>query len=182
MKCLKCKKKQRIRGFDFCRNCFIKVIDRRVRKELKISKAIKKGDNLLIIDDGTCSAKLNILLIKKIAGKIAKIKVKKQSFNINKKINFKGKIIAPWNLDDEIRLFMKSFLNNKPFRYLGNYDNIIKPLACLKQDECELFAKLLGLKFRKDKKKDDLTEFIGKIENKYLGTRFSILKSSKHML
>lgn len=171
-----------MKGFDFCRNCFIKVIERRVRKELRMSEAIKKGDNLLIIDDGTCSAKLNVLLIKKSVGDITKITVKKGKFNPDKKISFKGKIIAPWNLDDEILLFMNSFFNNKLFRYLGDHGNIVKPLISIKQDECETFAKLTGLKYNMKTKTDDLAGFIGKIEEKYPGTKFGILKTTKQML
>jgi len=183
MNCLKCNKKQRIKGFEFCRNCFVSIIEKRVRKDLRVSEKIRKGDALLIIDDGSCSAKLNIQLIKKIVGDITKIKVKKQkNFEISKKIDFKGKIIVPWNLDDEILLFMRRFFSNEPFRYLGNYNNIVKPLVCLKQNECELYCKLLRIKFNKRKEKKDLTEFIEKIEKKYPGTKFGILKSSKQMV
>jgi hypothetical protein len=185
MKCLKCNKKEKVKGFEFCRNCFISIIEKRVRKELRVSEAIKRGDALLIIDDRSCSAKLNIQLIKKIVGDITEIKVKKQkSFDINKKIDFKGKVIVPWNLDDEIILFMKCFLNNVPFKNLGNHDNSVKPLLCLKKDECELYCKLLGIKFEQKKTEEnkDIIEFVDKIEKKYPGSKFSILKSSKQML
>ena len=89
------------------------VIEKRIRKELRIKKLIKKNDKLLIIDDNSYDSKNLMYLIKNIIGNLpVDIKVKKGKYVPGKKINFKGKVIVPWNLDDEISLFLKYFFEN----------------------------------------------------------------------
>ncbi len=178
MKCVKCSKKKVVfKDLRLCRSCFLEVIERRVRKEFRLKKLVKKHDSLLIIDDGSYDAKNLIYLTKKIIGKMpVSLKIKKGKYKPGKRIKFKGKIIVPFNLDDEVSLFLKYFFENKKIKFIGHYDNIIKPLIVITDDESKTFAKIMKFKFKK-KKKDKVNEFLDKMEKKYPGTKFGIKKS-----
>jgi len=183
MKCVKCNKNKAIvKVSNLCRKCFLEVIEKRVRKELRLKELIKKDDSLLIIDDESCDAKNLIFLIKKIIkGMPVNIKVKKGKYLPDKKISFKGKVIVPWSLDDEVSLFLKYFFENKPIKYIDHYGNIIKPFIVVLDEESKLFAGFMKFKF-KEKRKDSIKEFLDKMEKKYPGTKFSIRKSIRQIL
>ncbi len=183
MKCVKCSKNKVIfTSLRLCRVCFLNVIERRVRKKFRLKKLIRKHDSLLIIDDNSYDAKNLIYLVKKIIGKMpVSMKIMKGKYKPGTKIKFKGKVIVPWNLDDEVSMFLKYFFENKKIRYIGHYDNIIKPLVVVTADESKQFARLMKFKF-KDKKKDKVNEFLDKMEKRYPGTKFGVAKSIKQML
>ncbi len=180
MKCIKCGKKVIFKDLRACRSCFLEIIEKRVRKEFRLKKLIKKHDSLLILDNGTYDAKNLIYLVKKIIGKMpVSIKIKKKGYMPGKK--FKTKTIVPWNLDDEVSLFLKYFFENKKVKHIGHYDNVIKPLIVVRDKESKEFAKLMKFKF-KDKKKNKVNKFLDKMEKKYPGTKFGIAKSIKQIL
>lgn len=182
MKCVKCSKKVVFNDLRLCRACFLNIVERRVRKEFRLKKLIRKHDSLLILDDNSYDAKNLIYLVKKIIGKMpVSLKIIKGKYKPGTKIRFKGKVIVPWNLDDEVSLFLKYFFENKKIKYVGHYDNIIKPLMVITADESKEFAKLMKFKF-KDKKKDEINEFLDKMEKKYPGTKFGIKKSIEQIL
>jgi len=158
------------------------VIEKRIRKELRLKELIKKHDKLLILDDNSYDSRNLRYLIKKIIGKMpVDIKVKKGKYIPSTKIRFKGKVIVPWNLDDEISLFLRYFFENKKIKYIGHYDNIIKPLIVITDDESKQLARYYKFKF-KEKKKDSIKEFLDKMEKRYPGTKFGIKKSIEQIL
>ncbi len=158
------------------------VIEKRIRKELRLKELIKKHDKLLILDDNSCDSKNLRYLIKRIVGKMpVDIKVKKGKYIPSTKIRFKGKVIVPWNLDDEVSLFLRYFFENKKIKYIGHYDNIIKPLVVITADESKQLAKSLNFKF-KEKKKDSIKDFLDSMEKRYPGTKFGIAKSIGQIL
>ena len=183
MKCVKCSKKKVVfKDLRLCSNRFLNIIERRVRKEFRLKKLVRKHDPLLIVDDGSYNSKNLIYLTKKIIGKMpVSLKIKKGKYVPSKKIKFKGKVIVPWNLDDEVSLFLKYFFENKPIKYIGHHDNIIKPLIVITGDESKAFARIMKFKF-KEKKKDKIKDFLDKVEKKYLGTKFGIKKSIGQIL
>jgi len=183
MKCVKCGKNNvYFKDLRLCRSCFLNIVERRIRKEVRLKKLVRKHDSLLIIDDNSYDAKNLIYLVKKIIGKMPiSLKIIKGKYTIDKKIKFKGKVIVPWNLDDEVSMFLKYFFKNKKIKYIGHYDNIIKPLIVITADESKQFARLMKFKF-KDKKKDEIKEFLDKMEKRYHGTKFGIKKSIQQIL
>ncbi len=183
MKCIKCgKKKVVFKDLRACRSCFLNIIEKRVRKEFRLKELVKKHDSLVILDDGTYDAKNLIYLVKKIIGKMpVSIEIKKDKYKPSRKINFKGNVIVPWNLDDEVSLFLKCFFENKKIKYIGHYDNVIKPLVVVRNKESKAFAKIMKFKF-KDKKKNKVNKFLDKMEKKYPGTKFGIKKSIEQIL
>ena len=70
MKCIKCSGKAEISSLKHigpaCRSCFLKIIEKRVRKELRLNSQIKKNDKILIIDNGTKESAVGEFLLKSI--------------------------------------------------------------------------------------------------------------------
>ena len=94
MKCVKCSKKVVFPDLRLCKNCFLEVVEKRVRKEFRLKKLIRKHDSLLIMDDGSYDSKNLVYLVKKIIGKMpVSLKIMKGKYIIGKKIKFKGKVI-----------------------------------------------------------------------------------------
>src|SRR3989344_4178709 len=117
MKCYKCNCKAIIsipHLKPVCKRCFEGIIERRIRKYIRINKLIKKNDRL-IIKDPIC-----LYFIKKIIKSPVKI-VKKN-----------GKEVIPWTLDDECNSFLYNFF--KPnFKIKEN--NKIKLLRTVTEQE-----------------------------------------------
>src|SRR3989344_953804 len=62
--CIKCRKIKELVSLphikSFCRGCFAEMIEKRIRKYVRMNKIFRKGDNILIIDE------LSFFLVKSI--------------------------------------------------------------------------------------------------------------------
>lgn len=181
MKCFKCKKNKAVVDLfyikNLCKSCFFKIIERRLRKHIRLNKLFKKNDRILIIDN------LSFYLVKKIIKDLpVKIFFKEIPVNSlnNKKIkdyirnNKINRIVIPWTLDDEISLFLENIFLNKKTRIKKDY---IKLLKTVTDKEIILFARLKNIKFRENKKNKEIKEFLDKLEYKHPETKFSLLRS-----
>lgn len=189
MKCVKCSKpsKIKVQNLETCESCFLKIIQKRVRKELRINKLIKKNDKILIIDDGSAEAKLSEYLLKEIIKSLpVTITVKKLSYELGNSV--KGdynKIIIPWCADKEDEYFLNCIFENKKIKYNGHYKikdkTYIKLLLLVLEKEVELFAKIKKFNFNKKKQKTVVSEVLDKLEEEYPEIKFSLLKSTKEI-
>jgi hypothetical protein len=136
---------------------FIKNIEKRVRKDIRINKLFKKDDKIYVSD------KLSKLLIDKILGNLPKKYVSKSQAN---------KTVVKHTLDDECNNFLEGLMFNKKKQVKG-----IKLLRTVTDKEAMLFAKYYGISFKPDKKNKKIKEILNKLENLYPQTRFSLLKS-----
>lgn len=160
----------------------MELIEKRVRKDIRINKLILKNDKLLVLDDGSYCSKLNIFMLKSIIkDPTIIIEIKKidlfdyAKFNNDIKYN---KTIIPWCLDDEIALYLKSMFENKKQIIIS--DKTISLILGVTKKEIKDFLDIKKIKYKSSKPIDkDIKLFIGNIDNKYPGTRFSILKSIK---
>ncbi|MBN2423225.1 hypothetical protein JXB41_08435 [Candidatus Woesearchaeota archaeon] len=186
MKCLKCNKKSciKISTNYFCKNCFTEVIQKRIRKELRITRVIKKNDKILIIDDGSYNSKNSVYLLKGTLKNLpCEISIKKSHYKIGKKIKTNAnKIIIPWNLDDECEYFLYCFFNNKKPKYLGHYKLdkklYIKLLLNVTDSESRKFADIKKFKYKKQKKEKSLiNECLDVLEKEHPETKYSLLRS-----
>ena len=84
-----------------------RIIEKRVRKEIRINKLISKNDTILIIDDGSYKFKISQKLLKNIVQDMpVTIEIKKTKYILGDNFDSKwNKIIIPWNLDDENEYF-----------------------------------------------------------------------------
>ena len=200
MLCQKCKKaKGEIKlpylGLRLCKTCFCKLIERRVKKEIRSKNLINEKEKILLLDNNSKEARISEhILNTTYNNRLNLIKVKVNNFKLgslgNKtketiKDNKIKQVIIPWNLDDEIIYFTEILFNKGNFKFLGNFKQNkifhIKLLRNVLESECLLFAKCRKFKFKekpkKDKQRKDIKKMLDKIDKKHAETKFSLLKS-----
>ena len=186
MKCYKCQRsgKNKTDNKMFCDKCFLEVIEKRVRKEIRVNDLIQKNDKLLLLDDNSKAAILNKYFLKNIIrDPTIKIKMKKigsydPNFNYDKTDGYQ-KIIVPYLLDDEISVYLGSFFNNKNEEFLHSKKKI-KPVIGVTSDEAKTFLRIKKIVAKKEKT-SNIDKMLSRLEKKYPGTRFSILKTIRNM-
>ena len=205
MLCQKCNKaKAEIKlpylGLRLCKSCFCKLIERRVKKEIRSKELINEKEKILLLDNNSKEAKisehilntaynnrLNMIIVKVNHFKLGYLD--KKTKEIIKKNKIK-QVIIPWNLDNEIIYFTENLFNKGNFKFLGNFKqnkiSCIKLLRNVLESECLLFAKCKKFKFKekpkKDKQRKDIKNMLDKIDKKHSETKFSLLKSIEHLV
>ena len=161
MKCELCKKEATINlNKHFCNKCFFRVIQKRIRKYVRMNKLFKPKDKLVIKDELTYN------IIKDIT--------KDMPLTIKRQKTPKAKIITKWTMDDEINVFLNNFLLNKPTKKT----TYIKPLIIITDKEATTLAKIKKIRFIPNKK-TELWKAIDKFSEKYPDTKYNLIKSIK---
>ena len=205
MLCQKCKKaKGEIKlpylGLRLCKSCFCKLIERRVKKEIRSKKLINEKEKILLLDNNSKEARISeYILNTTYNNRLNLVKVKVNNFKLgslgNKtketiKDNKIKQVIIPWNLDDEIIYFSENLFNKGDFKFLSNFKqnkiSYIKLLRNVLDSECLLFAKCRKFKFKdkpkENKQRKDIKKMLDKIDKKHAETKFSLLKSIEHLV
>ncbi len=158
MKCLKCNNTPYFN--QLCRKHFCEQIEKRIRKEMRLTGCLSKGDIILAEDE------ISRYFLESIARKLP-IKIVSSGKHTKKAI--------PWTMDDEIGYFVKKFIEGKDYTELWRGDEI-KLFRTVKNEELRMFAKAKDLVFEKE---DDafVKGLMDKMEEKHKETRFSLLKS-----
>lgn len=188
MKCVKCSKDATMDSGanPLCNNCFVQVIQKRIRKEIRTNKLFSKADKILIIEDDSVNSAVSKYLIDTILDKLpCEIKTKKQKFEIGKSVNTKSdKIVVPWNMDMECVYFLENIFMNRTGKFIGNYSIGKKLNIKLLLNVCEKdiikFAEIKELKFKKNPdKKTQIGFFLDSLETDHPETKPSLLKSAQ---
>ena len=205
MLCQKCKKangeiKLPYLSLKLCKACFCKLIEKRVKKEIRSKKLINEKEKILLLDNNSKESRISEHIIRAAYNnRIDLLKVKVNALKIGplsektKEIIKKNRIkqvIIPWNLDDEIIYFTENLFKRGDFKFLGHFtqDEIfyIKLLRNVLESECLLFAKCKKFKFKKRIKKDkhrrEIKNMLDKINKKHSETKFSLLKSIDNLI
>ena len=188
MNCVKCGKsgEVKVQNLVACEKCFLKIIEKRVRKEIRLKKLIRKNDKILIINDGTAEFFVSEYLLKNIIKDLpVEITSSKQDYKLGDIVNGDyNKLIIPWNADKEDEYFLENIFSNQKSKYWGHFiikeKTYIKLLLPVLQAEVEIFAKIKGLKF-KTRKKTNISNMLDKLEKEYPEVKFSLLKSSQEL-
>ncbi|MEK6916373.1 MAG: hypothetical protein AABW92_01390 [Nanoarchaeota archaeon] len=187
MKCVKCGKPAAVsvQNLESCDSCFQKIIEKRVRKEIRTNNLIDKDDKILILDNGSAESQLSSYLLKRIIKDLpVKITIKKLDYTHGKALSGDfNKIIVPWNADLEDEYFLSCIFQNKEIEFLGHYkiDNktYVKLFLPVLSSEVEVFAKIKKLDFKKNTKKSITQDMMDKLEKEYPETKFSLLSSAE---
>lgn len=166
----KCRKKK-APGLDYCKKCFERIFEKRIRSELHNYPWFKKGEKVIFLDDESCKTEILKKLVLPLLEK-ARIEVK-----LSSKKPRKGRIISADNLEDVIVEFLTAVVENKPWKK----DKIIRPLRQLTDKEINQYAKLKDLKEFK-RKQNPALDLVNTLEQKHQETRFALLKSSEKLL
>ncbi len=189
MNCVKCKNQAtvKVQNLDACNECFVKIIEKRVRKELRLNKLIKKNDRIFLIDDDSAEFHVSNYLLPRIIKDLpVTITTKKTSFELGKEVKeICDKVIIPWNADKEDEYFLNCVFNNKEMPYLGHYKikskTYVKLLRPVLHSEVQTFAKIKKFKYKKQNTRSSISEMIDELETEYPEIKFSLLKSSREI-
>lgn len=141
------------------KSAFCTIIEKRVRKNIRLNKVFKKDDRIYVKD------RLSKLFIDRIVGTLPKKYV-----NNSKKAN---KIIIKYTLDDICNDFLENLMYDKK-KKTNKYISILRSIT---DKEALLFAKYNNIKFKPNKKNRKIKDMLDKLENLYPQTRFSLAKS-----
>lgn len=187
MRCVKCGKAAEEKSIAACKNCFVKIIEKRVRKEIRINRLFRKGDRVALIDDKSAEAKVSGFMIKSILGNLPmEFSVKKADYHLGKLSGGKSdKVIIPWCADLESEYLLSCVFENKNPEHLGHFMKggkmYIKLLLPLIRREVEEFARIKGLRYYKKKKKSQAMKMLDTLETEYPDIKFGVLRSSREL-
>jgi len=187
MECIKCSQKSSISMKhlgELCKTCFVEVIEKRVRKELRTKNPLKKNNKIVIINNASKESAVSEYLLKKIIkGLPVDITIKKSSkLNLpSKTVQKYDKIIIPWSLEDEAAEFLELLFNKTPITKFSKKS--IKLLKVLSEEEITMYTKIKKLKYNKQskKKKSKVKIILDTLEKKYHGYKFSLLNSTRNI-
>lgn len=162
----------RVNKIKYCKSCFNKYFEKKVRKTIRTNKLISKKDKLGMAVKRTSSLVAQFL-IKKIL-RNPKLKIIR-----NKKFKIKDitRIITGYNLDNEAENIITSVFNKKKPKLGPRIKKEIRPLYLMTEQEIRLFAKLNKIKITKQKL-SKTAKLLNKFEDKYPETKYAIVKSS----
>jgi hypothetical protein len=160
MKCYLCKRGGNIKlqkGRDICSDCFVRLIEKRVRKYVRLNKLFKRNDGLVVKDA------IDRYFIS----------------NLDLPVNFvkKGKKVVLWSMDDEVNEFVSGLFSGKKVKKTKD----IRLLKVVTDKELLLFAKIKGLKFKANKKNNDVQKFLDAIEKKHGNIKYNLLKNIEEL-
>lgn len=157
---------------NLCSSCFLDMIEKRIRKELKNSGWLNKNEKVLILDDNSLEANVTEDLFKKAIGSLP-LQIEK-STDLNENYNH---VILPWSLERETNGFLSGL-------FTGNNKNVeekqmpkcIKLLKSISEEEIELIAKIKNIS---GKLKGTEKNYVSQLEKKYPGSKLALVKAVK---
>ena len=176
--CKKCSKP--INELEFCDNCFIDVVFKRIRKFLRSEVHISKGNSILIIDELTRKILLEIINlpinVKFKAVHFKGLDAKETRKLIETSKVSKQKIIIPLCLDDIEKKYLAHIFSGKSTKFKFKLNPSFIPLyLSLTKEELTRLAKLYRLNFFYSN--EPINNFLDKLEQEFPGTKFNIKKS-----
>lgn len=183
-KCCNCKRKSKsnLRHLGaLCDKCFCKIIEKRVRKYVRVNKLFKKNDKIMVTD-ALCNYLVKSILkglpVKLFYKKVNVEKLNDKNIKDFIKKNKINKVVVSWTADDEAQLLLQKVFHDK--KEIKDR-KIVKLLNPILDDEALLFSKFKKLQFKINKKDKNLKEFIDKVEKVNPGAVFGLMKSHKKM-
>jgi hypothetical protein len=161
MACVKCKKPAEYRLVDklYCRKCFTELVEHKIKHNLR-KYGIKKDSRLLVTD------KASEYIIRRVVNLPVKI-VKRGPADL---------VILPWTLDDSNESLLKRFFEKKRQRENKNTVKLFEPLS---KDEIKQYFAIKKVKYCP--KKTEINRVLDEFEQKYPGTKSSMLSSEEKL-
>ena len=174
-KCSKesCDKKAAAEGL--CKSHFFELVERRAKEAIRGIGWLKKGEKVLVVNDGTAGGVASEYLLKKVVGGLPlKITVRRKVGQAGGAKGF-DRIAMPNSIDDKIEMFLRQVFEAKKLKRGKKELWLVEHLA---DNEIEQFLKLKNLKFRQ-KKKSKLGLLLDKLEQRLPKTRFALARASE---
>jgi tRNA(Ile)-lysidine synthase TilS/MesJ len=185
----------------FCNSCFIKIMRKRINRNIKNYKMFSKNDDLFFIFDGSAKSvvcffhvfnllssmrNINFYIVPtKNSLRIANEIKRKYGIVILNKPKKKGKIVLSDCLEDTCEKIIKLFVEHR--KELINEikplnKNFVKPLFNIPMNELEIYAKLKNYKYMKTKEELKYVKKLEKIEEMRPGLKFSLVNLFEKMI
>jgi hypothetical protein len=169
MKCVSCQKKgiYKTTTGSFCARCYTRMLEKRVRKHIRLHKLINPKIKLLCLDE------ISYYFVNSIY-KNARIDVHKIE-KVPSRINPNTLFLLPESLDDYVcaRLYAQLHGQKSPKRKSHH----ISILSVLTDKELTYFAEIKGLTFMPQKKDSDVYGFIMAMTYKYPESLYALYNS-----
>lgn len=146
----------------YCDEHFLEIIEKRTRKELRESSITPKGEYEIYKEESNEYKLAKYFLDKVFKGRL----------NIKEVKETNPETIRPTSLDREAEEFLKSFLEDKEYKPKG-----IPFMRSILEEEIKEVCRILNMKYKERERMKELDSF----EEKYPGTKFSLLKSLKEL-
>lgn len=187
MKCLHCSNQAKLKFTDknLCNKCFCKVIEKRVRKYIRLNKLISKDDRLLIVDK-VCEYFIDNI-IKNLPTKQFRIDFDEDLFLILKdgkindfvKNNKIDRVIIPWTLDHEAFFFLTKFFEKGFDLDRLKFDKkYIKLFLTVDEKSLIEFCKIKKIRYNRIKD-SRLNKELERLVERYPELKYSLGKSIK---
>ncbi len=172
-----------------CRQCFIDIVEKRVRRNSRINEYFSKGDDIVFLDDGSANSAVSWYFLERFtehrSPKIRKERVDEMDDVFGTRRNRaveallkkypSSKLVLPVNADNEAELFlgeMAGMGHKKPC------PRLIKLVKCLSQKEVEMFARLKGFKYSGSSISDSsIKRMLDRLELESPDIKFALIKS-----
>jgi len=183
MRCKRCNKD--ISETEFCRGCFIRIIEKRIRKTLRMGLGFKKCHKVLVMDPLTRYFAENLSPIISVEYKpksFFKVKIWDESIYRNKELLDyikKNQIYAaliPLTMESDLEFYLGKIFSGRRV-YIKRPKTIFPLFHTLNSEELKLFCKYKDIRFKIHKGRLGL--FLDKIENQYKGTKSSFKNAIK---
>jgi hypothetical protein len=186
-----CNNNRSIKKLDFmtqkcCKSCFCRIVEKRIRKNIRVNKLFKSNDSVFVYDNSSVNSKIIIYIMNMLKEKMPFVLTIKKEIS-SKDLNENHKIILPINSDDcsddfLTKLFSSKFSLNDYFKNCFEINSttdllnnkIVLILDVLSEIECFYFAKYKNLIDSNFKLKKHILDLF---DNVYPETKHSIKKS-----
>ena len=171
---------------NLCEKHFSESIERKVKRYTRQSQSLDKNQTILALEPVSEFFLTQIIKIplNMITKDISHFKISDlNSFGNSRstrlisfiKANRIQKIVLPWTADNEIKIFLDSFLTNEPIKPIP--DDYIKMFLPIPELALKNYCKIKKIPYT-PQKRSDLIEKLDLFESRYPGTKNALLKSS----
>lgn len=162
--CQKCKQEKELYTGKLCGFCLIIVLEKRIKKNIKEQGGLRRNDKILFLINNSLESKASEYFFKKIFSEMP------LEIDYEDKGKQYDKLIIPGSSESIIEEFLDALFSNKKF----NFGKQLIFLESLTGEEIKDVAKIKNFS-----EKLIQHELLDKIEEKYPGSKLSLLKSIK---
>lgn len=152
---------------ELCRGCFSKVVEKRIRSNLRM---LLKGnsDRVALICDRSAASAVGKVVLKKVFSEMYNARL-----SFSKRRGYRTFVCR--SLEEECSSFMSHVLLGKPYKRTPN------PTMDIPQRELEQYCMAMSLNFRKQVFGSDTFALLRELENVRPGAMFGIISSLKEL-
>jgi hypothetical protein len=195
MVCIKCKRgSEKIEIAHLpgkvCEGCFLRIVEKRVRRDVRAEGWLQVADRIILLDDGTANVAVCRHFIEGLTGhsgiEIVSKRIKDvysaYPGGINRMVKGqKERVVLPWNAEQESEHLLEGMITKRGF--VRDDKRVIKLLRHVSRKEVEVFAKLLRLGSVREQRTAEpkIKEFLDGLEKDSPDLRFALIRAFERL-